>query len=72
MDIDDLTMTPQPDGTVQVEMTVGEETMARIRQLRHLYRDEVPNGDLGKILALALDALLEEIRHQASAGHPGH
>ena len=70
MDIEDLTVTPQPDGSVLVEMTVGEETMARIRFLRQIYRDEVPDGDLGKILGLALEALLQEARPQARAsGH---
>ena len=70
MAIEDLTVTPQPDGTALLEMTVGEETMARIRRLRDLYRDEVPDGDLGKILGLALEALLEEVRQQSRAlGH---
>ena len=69
MAIEDLTVTPQPDGTALLEMTVGEETMARIRRLRHLYRDEVPDGDLGKILGLALEALLEEVRHSRPLGH---
>ena len=73
MDIDDFTLTPQADGSAVVEMTVGERTMARIQKLRALYADEVPDGDLGKILELALVALLEEIReHQAPPRPLGH
>ena len=73
MAFDDFTLTRQADGSAVVEMTVGEETMARLRRLRELYADAVPDGDLGKILELALTALLEEVRHHGapprSLGH---
>ena len=73
MDIDDFTLTPQPDGGAVIEMTVGETTMEHIQRLRELYAEEVPDGDLGKILGLALAALLEEIRElQAPPPPRGH
>ena len=73
MAFDDFTLTRQADGSAVVEMTIGGETMARLRRLRELYADEVPDGDLGKILELALAALLEEVRHHQLAVRPrGH
>jgi hypothetical protein len=65
-------VTPCADGGALVEMTVGEETMTRIRRLRELYADEVPDGDLGKILELALDALLQEVEAHARERPRGH
>ena len=73
MAFDDFTLTRQADGSAVVEMTVGEETMARLRRLRELYADDVPDGDLGKILELALSALLEEVHHHGPPARPlGH
>jgi hypothetical protein len=51
----------------RVQFTADRETHAQLEELRALMRHQVPDGDVGKILAKAISVLLERVRKQKFA-----
>jgi hypothetical protein len=51
----------------RVQFTADRETHAQLEELRALMRHQVPDGDVGKILARAISVLLERVRKQKFA-----
>jgi hypothetical protein len=51
----------------RVQFTADRETHAQLAELRALMRHQVPDGDVGKILAKAISVLLERVRKQKFA-----
>jgi hypothetical protein len=47
-----------------VRFTADQELHEQLRELRALMRHQVPDGDVGKILARAVSVLLEQVRKQ--------
>jgi hypothetical protein len=47
-----------------VRFTADPETHAQLQELRALMRHQIPDGDLGKILARAVTSLLEQVRRR--------
>jgi hypothetical protein len=47
-----------------VQFTADRETHAQLEELRALMRHQVPDGDVGKILAKAISVLLKHVRKQ--------
>jgi hypothetical protein len=45
-------------GECHIEFTITAETLARLRRLQVLMRDQVPDGDLATIIELALTAFV--------------
>lgn len=60
---------PEPLGGERycVRFTADPETHAKLQELRALMRHQVPDGDLGKILARAVTTLLAQVRKQKFA-----
>jgi len=50
-----------------VQFTVDRETHAQLEELRALMRHQVPDGDVGKVLAKAISVLLAQVRKQKFA-----
>jgi 5-methylcytosine-specific restriction endonuclease McrA len=50
-----------------VQFTADHETHAQLEELRALMRHQIPDGDVGKILAKAISGLLERVRKQKFA-----
>jgi hypothetical protein len=48
----------------RVQFTADRETHAQLEELRALMRHQVPDGDVGKILAKAISVLLKHVRKQ--------
>jgi hypothetical protein len=57
---------PEPLGEERylIRFTAGGELYAQIQQLKALMRHQIPDGDVGKILAKAVAALLKQVRAQ--------
>jgi 5-methylcytosine-specific restriction endonuclease McrA len=53
-----------------VKFTIDRETHAQLEELRALMRHQVPDGDVGKILARAVALLLKQVRRQKFAETP--
>jgi hypothetical protein len=51
----------------RVQFTADRETHAQLEELRALMRHQVPDGDVGKILAKAVSLLLKQVRKQKMA-----
>jgi hypothetical protein len=51
----------------RVQFTANCETHAQLEELRALMRHQVPDGDVGKILAKAIATLLKQVRKQKFA-----
>jgi hypothetical protein len=51
----------------RIQFTADRETYAQLEELRALMRHQIPDGDLGKILARAVKTMLERIRKQKFA-----
>jgi len=51
----------------RVQFTADRETHAQLAELRALMRHQIPDGDVGKILAKAISVLLERVRKQKFA-----
>jgi len=51
----------------RVQFVADRELYAQLQELRALMRHQVPDGDLGKILARAVKTLLERVRRQKFA-----
>ena len=51
----------------RVQFTANSETYAQLEELRALMRHQVPDGDVGKILARAVTVLLAEVRKRKFA-----
>ena len=47
-----------------VRFTANRELHAQLRELQALMRHQIPDGDLGKILARAVEVLLKQVRSQ--------
>jgi 5-methylcytosine-specific restriction endonuclease McrA len=54
----------------RVQFTADRELHAQLQELRALMRHQVPDGDLGKILARAVAALLAQVRKRKFAETP--
>lgn len=52
----------------RVQFTADSETHEQLQELRALMRHQIPDGDVGKILARAISALLTQVRKQKFAG----
>ena len=63
---------PEPLGGERylVRFTAGPELHAQLQELRALMRHQIPDGDLGKLLARAVAVLLEQVRKQKLADRP--
>jgi len=59
----------EPLGTerYRVQFTADHETHAQLEELRALMRQEIPDGDIGKILAKAVASLVKQVRKQKFA-----
>jgi hypothetical protein len=57
---------PKPLGHERyvVRFTANRELHAQLRELQALMRHQIPDGDLGKILARSVGALLKQVRSQ--------
>jgi hypothetical protein len=53
----------------QVQFTADRQIYAQLQELRALMRHQVPDGDLGKILARAVAALLAQAREFLEFDH---
>lgn len=51
----------------KVQFTAGPETHAKLREAQALLRHQIPDGDLGRVLDRALDALLADVRRRKFA-----
>jgi hypothetical protein len=51
----------------RVQFTADRETHAQLEELRALLRHQIPDGDVGKILAKAIASLLKQVRKQKFA-----
>ena len=51
----------------RVQFVADGETNAQLQELRALMRHQIPDGDVGKILARAIAVLLEQVRKQKFA-----
>ena len=51
----------------RVQFTADRETHAQLEELRALMRHQIPDGDVGKILAKAIASLLKQVRKQKFA-----
>jgi hypothetical protein len=60
---------PEPLGAerYRVQFTADEETHVQLEELRALMRHQIPDGDIGKILARAVTVLLAQVRKQKFA-----
>jgi hypothetical protein len=54
-------VTPLAPGSYRVQVTVGHETVEKLRRVQDLLRHVVPNGDLATILDRAVTALLAQV-----------
>jgi hypothetical protein len=50
-----------------VQFTADSETDTQLEELRALMRHQIPDGDVGKILATAISVLLKQVRKQKFA-----
>ena len=51
----------------KLQVTIGEEARAKLAELQALLSHQIPDGDAGKILERALDALLAETKKKKAA-----
>jgi hypothetical protein len=51
----------------RVQFTADREMHAQLEELRALMRHQIPDGDIGKILAKAVASLLKQVRKQKFA-----
>jgi 5-methylcytosine-specific restriction endonuclease McrA len=51
----------------KLQVTIGQETRDKLAELQDLLSHQIPDGDPGKILERALDALLTETRKKKAA-----
>jgi len=54
----------------RIQFTADAETHAELQELRALMRHQIPDGDVGKILARAVKVLLAQVRKQKFAETP--
>jgi hypothetical protein len=58
---------PLAPGQFRVQFTADEETRDMLRQAQDLLRHRIPDGDLSKVIHLALTALLKDLAKQKHA-----
>jgi hypothetical protein len=58
---------PLAPGQFRIQFTADEETRDKLQQAQELLRHRLPDGDLGKVISMALTALLKDLAKQRYA-----